>query len=57
MLRFSLSLLIACCGYPGTWQGTAGFMTGFAFPEILAAMNDAAQAAETAAVRGALRTH
>ena len=24
-------------------QGTAGFMTGFAFPEILTAMNDAAQ--------------
>ena len=27
-------------------QGTEGFMTGFAFPEILAAMNDAAQAAD-----------
>ena len=27
-------------------QGTAGFMTGFAFPEILRAMNDAAQAGD-----------
>ena len=27
-------------------QGTAGFMTGFAFPEILAAMNNAAQAGD-----------
>ena len=27
-------------------QGTEGFMTGFAFPEILAAMNGAAQAGE-----------
>ena len=29
-------------------QGTAGFMTGFAFPEILLAMNRAAQAGEWA---------
>lgn len=29
-------------------QGTAGFMTGFAFPEILMAMNDAAQAGDMA---------
>lgn len=29
-------------------QGTAGFMTGFAFPEILRAMNNAAQAGDFA---------
>jgi len=38
-------------------QGTEGFMTGFAFPEILAAMNDAAQAGDMARAHALYATY